>query len=124
MLNAMKIMTFVPTRNPEAARSFYEKTLGLRFLSDDKFALIFDANGIILRLSRVPEFKPDPFTILGWEVLDIQTAVAELQTKGVQFEKYGFPGQDEHGIWTAPGGTRVAWFKDPDGNVLSLTQFV
>jgi len=123
MLGAMKVMTFVPTRNSEAARSFYEKILGLRFVSDDRFALVFDANGIMLCVTRAPEFKPHPFTILGWEVPDIGTAVAELKKKGVNFEKFGLPGQDEHGIWSAPGGARVAWFKDPDGNVLSLTQF-
>jgi hypothetical protein len=85
---------------------------------------VFDANGIMLRVTNVPEFKPQVFTVLGWEVPDIGGAVADLTQDGVTFERYDFPGQDERGIWTAPGGAQIAWFKDPDGNVLSVTQWV
>jgi catechol 2,3-dioxygenase-like lactoylglutathione lyase family enzyme len=123
MLGSHKIMAFAPTLDAKKARSFYEGVLGLRVLSQDKFALAVDANGIMLRVTNVPPaFRPQPFTVLGWEVPDIATAVSELKQKGVHVESYGMPAQDAEGIWTAPGGTKVAWFKDPDGNILSLTQ--
>jgi len=98
--------------------------LGLTVLSQDNFALAVDAAGIMLRVTNVPPtFKPQPFTILGWQVPNIAEAVAALKAKGVHFESYGTPTQDAEGIWTAPGGAKIAWFKDPDGNILSLTQF-
>jgi catechol 2,3-dioxygenase-like lactoylglutathione lyase family enzyme len=97
--------------------------LGLRVLSQDNFALVLDANGIMLRVTSVPPgFKPQPFTVLGWQVPDIAREVSALKQKGVQFERYGLPTQDAEGIWSAPGGAKIAWFKDPDGNILSLTQ--
>jgi catechol 2,3-dioxygenase-like lactoylglutathione lyase family enzyme len=123
MLGSHKIMAFAPTLDANKARPFYEGVLGLRVLSQDKFALALDANGIMLRVTNVPPaFKPQQFTILGWQVPDISAAVSELKQKGVRFESYGMPTQDADGIWTAPGGVKVAWFKDPDGNILSLTQ--
>jgi catechol 2,3-dioxygenase-like lactoylglutathione lyase family enzyme len=122
MLGSNKIVAFVPTRDSAQARAFYEDTLGLKFLTDDGFALVLEANGIMVRIAKVPEFKPAQFTILGWEVSGIESVVSDLGKKGVRFEKYGFPGQDEHGIWSAPGGAKVAWFKDPDGNILSVSQ--
>jgi catechol 2,3-dioxygenase-like lactoylglutathione lyase family enzyme len=125
MLGSMKIVSFVPTRDPKNARSFYEDVLGLRFLSDDQFALEFDANGIVVRVtnvSSVPGFAPAPFTILGWEVPDIKDVVRGLRGRGVQFERFHGMTQDELDIWTSPGGARVAWLRDPDGNVLSVTQ--
>ena len=123
MLGSAQITAFVPTSDSERARGFYVDALGLGFVSDDQFALVLDANGITVRVSKVGEFTPQKFTVLGWKVSDIEKAVTDLEEKGVSFEKYGFPGQDERGIWTAPGGAaRVAWFKDPDGNVLSVTQ--
>jgi catechol 2,3-dioxygenase-like lactoylglutathione lyase family enzyme len=123
MLGSINIVAFVPTRDAGKARAFYEGVLGLRFLSDDGFALVFDANGIMLRVATVPpQFTPAQFTILGWQVKEIEKLVAALQGKGVQFERYGFLKQDELGIWTTPTGERVAWFKDPDGNVLSVSQ--
>ena len=94
--------------------------LGLQLLSEDKYALQFNAHGTYLRVTIVREFHPHPFTVLGWIVPDIVTTVKQLTEKGVVFEKYSFLEQDEFGIWTAPGGTRVAWFKDPDGNLLSV----
>ncbi|HXJ91549.1 MAG TPA: VOC family protein [Terriglobia bacterium] len=123
MLGSAKLMTFVPTRDAPSAKAFYAAVLGLRLVSEDPFALVFDANGIMLRVTNVPEFKPQAFTVLGWPVSNIESAVADLGPRGVNFEKYGFQGQDERGIWTAPGGAKIAWFKDPDGNVLSVTQF-
>jgi catechol 2,3-dioxygenase-like lactoylglutathione lyase family enzyme len=124
MLGAHKVMAFAPTLDTGKARPFYEGVLGLRVLSQDNFALALDANGIMLRVANVPpSFKPQPFTILGWQVPNIAAAVGALKAKGVQFERYGLPTQDAEGIWSAPGGAKVAWFKDPDGNTLSLTQF-
>lgn len=123
MLGSTRLVAFVPTRDFKKAKSFYEGVLGLTYVSQDSFALVLDSNGTMIRVAKVPEFEPFPFTILGWEVPNIRTAVIELAQKGVEFEQYGFPGQDDRGIWTAPGGARIAWFKDRDGNVLSITQF-
>jgi catechol 2,3-dioxygenase-like lactoylglutathione lyase family enzyme len=117
-----KLIGFIPTRNAELARDFYERKLGLRFVADDQFALVFDSGGSMIRVVRVGEFTPPPFTILGWESAAIDEDVRNFSERGVQFERYGFPGQDERGIWTSPSGAKVAWFKDPDGNVLSLSQ--
>jgi catechol 2,3-dioxygenase-like lactoylglutathione lyase family enzyme len=125
MLGSTDIIAFVPTRSPEKARAFYEKTLGLRFVSDDQFALVFDANAVMLRVvnvSGVREFKPAPFTILGWSVDDIARTVKDLHEKGVSFERYEGMQQDKLGVWSSPSGAKVAWFKDPDGNVLSVTE--
>ena len=121
MLGSIDIVAFVPTKDTEKARAFYEGVLGLRFVKDDGFALVLDANGIMVRVAKAP-FTPAPFTVLGWQVSDIKKVVTGLQRKGVQFERFGFFEQDELGIWTAPTGDMVAWFKDPDGNVLSLSQ--
>lgn len=123
MLGSISIVAFVPTKDREKARAFYEGVLGLPFVKDDGFATVMDANGIMVRVGTVPaDFKPAQFTILGWQVADIEKMAAALQSKGVQFERFGFFKQDELGIWTAPNGDRVAWFKDPDGNVLSISQ--
>jgi catechol 2,3-dioxygenase-like lactoylglutathione lyase family enzyme len=122
MLSSQKLMAFVATRDPARAKEFYANVLGLRFLSDDGFALVFDANGTTIRIATVRELSPVPYTVLGWEVDDIENAVKELVAAGVTFERYGIFPQDELGIWSAPGGARVAWFKDPDGNTLSLSQ--
>ena len=124
MLGSNNIVAFVPTRHAEKARAFYEEVLGLRFIKDDGFALVMDANGIMVRVAKAPEFKPLPFTILGWQVSEIEKVVRSLQKRGVQFEVFGFFAQDELGIWTAPTGDKVAWFKDPDGNMLSVSEHV
>ena len=84
--------------------------------------MVLSANGIMVRFSKVPDFTPAKFTILGWKVSDIERRVADLQERGVQFERFGFFEQDALGIWTAPNGDKVAWFKDPDGNLLSVSQ--
>ncbi|HEY4379532.1 MAG TPA: VOC family protein [Acidobacteriaceae bacterium] len=118
-----KLIGFIPTCDADRARAFYESTLGLRFISDDNFALVFDSNGTMIRIARVPDFTPFQFTLLGWEVPDIDAAVADLTAKGVQFAHYSFLEQSPAGVWTAPGGAaKVAWFPDPDGNLLSLSQ--
>ncbi|HEX4424217.1 MAG TPA: VOC family protein [Terriglobales bacterium] len=122
MLGSNKIVAFVPTLDSVRARAFYEGILGLKFIFEDAFALVLDANGIRVRVAKAPEFKPAPFTILGWEVSDIESKVSDLVKQGVRFEMIGIPGQAENGIWSAPSGAKVAWFKDPDGNILSLSQ--
>jgi catechol 2,3-dioxygenase-like lactoylglutathione lyase family enzyme len=124
MLGTTDIVAFVPTRDSERARSFYEGVLGLRFIKDDGFALVLDANGIMVRVAKAREFKPAEFTILGWQVSGIEGVVSKLRERGVQFEVFGFFKQDELGIWTAPTGDKVAWFKDPDGNILSVSEHV
>ena len=120
-MGSINIVAFVPTKDAEKARAFYEGVLGLRFVKDDGFALVLDANGIMVRVAKAPDFKPAQFTILGWQVPDIKKIAAALRGKGVHFERFGFFEQDELGIWTAPTGDKVAWFKDPDGNVLSIS---
>lgn len=116
------VVTFLLTQNPDAAITFYRDTLGLTYMHDDGFALVFDTNGIKLRISKVPKFTPAKHTVLGWETSDIHLELAELVKKGVTFERYPNMSQDENGICTFPGGSKVAWFKDPDGNVLSISQ--
>ena len=125
MLNNSDVVAFVPTRDPEKARAFYEGVLGLQFVSEDPFALVFKANGVVIRIanvSTVSDFKPASFTILGWHVSNAETAVSELAAKGVAVERFPWMEQSETGIWTSPSGARIAWFKDPDGNVLSVTE--
>ncbi|MEO6258721.1 MAG: VOC family protein [Thermoanaerobaculia bacterium] len=119
-----KMVGFLTTRNPEEAKSFYGDTLGFRLLSDDDFALAYDANGTSIRIGKAQSFTPSQGTVLGWEVGDIHAAIRELTAQGVHFEQFNLPflKQDELGVWTPPNGDKVAWFKDPDGNVLSISQ--
>jgi catechol 2,3-dioxygenase-like lactoylglutathione lyase family enzyme len=124
MLAESDIVAFIPTRNVEVARAFYEGTLGLRFVKDDGFALVLEAHGIMLRVAKVAPFTPLPFTVLGWKVTNIEEMAATLQRRGVAFERYTFVEQDALGVWTSPSGDKVAWFKDPDGNTVSLSQHV
>jgi catechol 2,3-dioxygenase-like lactoylglutathione lyase family enzyme len=120
MLTDRSLVGFVPTTDLARARSFYEGTLGLRVRHEDGFALVVDAAGTTVRVTLVESFDPQPFTVLGWEVDDIGADVRDLVARGVVFERFGFLEQDDDGVWTAPSGDRVAWFKDPDGNLLSL----
>src|SRR5271165_7389522 len=122
MLAEKKIVALVPITDAVRAKAFYADKLGLKFVTEDPFALVFDANGNVLRLTKMKEFTPQPFSILSWEVPDIEAGVRQLTTAGVAFERYGFFEQDELGIWTAPDGTKVAWFLDPDGNNLGIVQ--
>jgi catechol 2,3-dioxygenase-like lactoylglutathione lyase family enzyme len=122
MLSTNPLIAFIPSKNADQARTFYEGVLGLRFVSDDSFAIVMDSNGTMVRIVRVGEFTPAPFTILGWQVDDIHAKVAELSVNGVQFKRYSFLEQSEDGVWTAPNGAKVAWFSDPDNNVLSISQ--
>jgi catechol 2,3-dioxygenase-like lactoylglutathione lyase family enzyme len=123
MLGSHKLVAFVATTVPKRAKAFYADTLGLRLVSEDSFALAFDAGGTMLRVTTVQELQPAGYTVLGWDVPDIIAAVHELAQRGIKFQHYDGMGQDAQGIWTAPSGARVAWFQDPDGNTLSLTQF-
>ena len=119
----LNVISFVATRDPASARKFYEETLGLTFISDDPFAMVFDMNGTMLRVQKVKDLTPADHTVLGWQVADIVRTVNELARKGVRFERFAGLTQDELGIWSSPSGAKIAWFKDPDGNTLSLTQF-
>ena len=117
------LIAFVPTKDMSRARPFYENTLGLKLEGSSPFACAFRANGVLLRVIAVEQLTPFPFTVLGWDVKDIATTVAGLTAGGVVFERFEGVEQDELGVWLSPGGARVAWFKDPDANTLSLTQF-
>ena len=122
MLASSKVIGLVPTKDSTTARAFYEGKLGFQFVSDDPFALVLRAGETMVRIAKAQNFTPAPYTVLGWEVRDIEAVVRWLQERGVVFEKYPFVQDQELGIWTAPGGNKVAWFKDPDGNVLSVSQ--
>jgi catechol 2,3-dioxygenase-like lactoylglutathione lyase family enzyme len=122
-LNQYPIVAFVNIHEPESAEVFYRDVLGLRLVSKElPFAVVFDAHGTMLRLAINPGAAPVGGTVLGWRVNDIDAAVKDLAGRGVQFERWNGMPQDELGIWNSPGGARVAWFKDPDGNVLSISQ--
>ena len=122
MLRGAKIMTFVATAAPERAIAFYRDVLGLRFVADEQYAVVFDSDGTMLRIQKVREFTPQPFTVLGWQVDDIERAADELVTRGATALRVEGLGQDARGIWDS-GAAKVWWTKDPDGNTLSLTQF-
>ena len=123
MLVSGKMVGFVITTDYDKARAFYEGKLGFEFVSLDQFALVFNAGGHHIRISKVQSFTPLQSTILGWEVADVSAMVDWLATRGVETEKYPFVEDKERGIWNSPSGAKVAWFKDPDGNVLSVSQY-
>ncbi len=123
MLGTAHITAFLATTNATRATSFYGATLGLRLVSEDAFALVFDANGVELRIQKVEQFTPQPFTAIGWRVADLAHVVHALGERGLTFARYPGLQQDALGIWKAPGGARIAWFHDPDGNVLSVAQY-
>jgi catechol 2,3-dioxygenase-like lactoylglutathione lyase family enzyme len=110
------------TARPKAAKAFYEKMLGLPLVAEDDFALVFQTTGAPLRIQKVAKLTPHPFTALGWQVASIRRVVRQLRKRGVAFERYPFLEQDEDAVWSAPSGAKVAWFKDPDGQILSVTQ--
>jgi catechol 2,3-dioxygenase-like lactoylglutathione lyase family enzyme len=116
------LIAFVSSADPERARTFYGQTLGLELESESPFACVFRTGGTILRVTVVDAVVPAPYTVLGWAVEDVEARVRALSARGVRFERYDGLEQDESGIWRSPAGARVAWFKDPDGNTLSLTQ--
>ena len=122
MLNHARINAFVATTDTAKSRAFYEGVLGLAPTSEDEFAIVLDANGVELRIQKVQSLTPQPHTHLGWSVTSLEEVVRALRAKGVVFESYPLLQQNALGIWTAPSGAKVAWLKDPDGNLLSLTQ--
>ncbi len=123
MLNAAKPVTFIQTRNAAAALAFYRDTLGLTHVVNDGFANVFDLAGTTLRVTEIPDWTAGVHPALGWHVADMVATMAALKAKGVAFLIYPGMGMEEDGYWTAPGGVaKVAWFNDPDGNLLSLTQ--
>jgi catechol 2,3-dioxygenase-like lactoylglutathione lyase family enzyme len=123
MLESSEVIAFLATADAARARRVYEGRLGLRCVSDEPFALVFDHNGTMLRVQKVESVSVAPYTSLGWRVDDFAARVQDLTAAGVKFEVYEGMGQDELGVWSSPSGARVAWFKDPNGNTLSLTQF-
>lgn len=122
MLASGKMVGFVPTKDYDKARAFFEGKLGFEFVSLDQYALVMSVGGHHIRIAKVPNYTPLQGTILGWEVQNIQAAVTWLRDRGVPTEKYPFVQDRELGIWTTPNGDKVAWFKDPDGNILSVSQ--
>jgi predicted enzyme related to lactoylglutathione lyase len=122
-LPASELIAFMPTTDLASARVFYEKGLGLPLAGESPIAITFDANGTTLRVIAVEKIPTAPYTSLGWNVADIDASIRELTSRGVVFERFDGVDQDALGVWRSPGGARVAWFKDPDGNTLSLTQF-
>jgi len=121
-LSGYNLIAFATIVDVERAKTFYRDTLGLRLLAEEPpFALVFESNGIMIRLGMGKELPPARGTVLGWEVPDVAAAVRDLSAAGVRFERYPQLPQDDLGIWTAPGGAKVAWFQDPDGNILSLS---
>ena len=122
ILGSSKLIGFAITTNPARTIEFYGGKLGLRFVSQDNFAVVFDCNGNMLRLAISKDFTPPKYTVVCWEVKQIDAVVADLVKAGVKMSRYGMPGQAESGIWTTPDGNKVAWFEDPDGNVLSVSQ--
>jgi catechol 2,3-dioxygenase-like lactoylglutathione lyase family enzyme len=123
ILGSQELVAFVATRDPSRAKKFYRDTLGLPLVSEDEFALVFDNAGTMLRVTRVQEVAAAKYTVLGWRIRDIVQTAKDLQKFHVTLERYPGMQQDELGIWDSPSGARVAWFKDPDGNTLSITQF-
>lgn len=122
-LSKYSIVGFISIVDIARARAFYRDTLGLRLVSEEPpFALVFEANGIMLRLGMAKELPPAHGTVLGWQVPEITAIVMDLAQAGVRFERYEGMAQDELGIWASPSGAKVAWFKDPDGNILSLSE--
>jgi catechol 2,3-dioxygenase-like lactoylglutathione lyase family enzyme len=122
MLESSDLVAFVAATDLGRARAFYEQTLGLPVVEHNDFACVLDAHGTMLRVTAVPKVAQPGYTVLGWQVGDIAASVRELTASGVSFLRFDGMNQDEDGIWTTPGGARVAWFADPDGNTLSLTQ--
>ncbi len=121
-LGAAPVIGFIPTKDYRRAKAFYKNVLGLKFISQDAFALVLEGGGSMIRVTKVGDFTPGGHTIFGWKVADIAKVATGLKKRGVVFERYPWMEQDKLGVWNSPAGARVAWFKDPDGNLLSLSQ--
>ena len=123
MLNSSRLIGFVATAKPDDARRFYAEALGLPLIEDGPYALVFSASGTTIRVQKVSGVSPAAYTALGWAVDDIEETIAQLTARGVRFERFEGLSQSDRGVWRTPDGSSVAWFKDPDGNILSLTQY-
>jgi catechol 2,3-dioxygenase-like lactoylglutathione lyase family enzyme len=124
MLSSEKLVGFIATARPIEAREFYEKVLELALVDDSPFALVFNAGATTIRVQKVQAVLVSGYTALGWQVSNIVSTVDELTARGVKFQHYEGMGQNAAGIWRTPDGSSVAWFRDPDGNTLSITEFV
>src|SRR5438046_1962993 len=124
MLRQNKLVGFALITDSKKSRHFYEEVLGLKFKSEDQFALVMETDANMIRLSPVKEFTPAQHTVLGWEVKEIEKVASFLKERGVAFENYPWMKHNDLGIWDSPSGDKVAWFKDPDGNVISISQHV
>jgi catechol 2,3-dioxygenase-like lactoylglutathione lyase family enzyme len=116
------LVAFAATTDLTRSHAFYADLLGLAHVETTPFANVYDAAGTMLRVTLVDRVAAAPYTVLGWTVPDIAAVMEELMARGIVFERYDGVDQDPAGVWTAPSGARIAWFRDPDGNVLSLTQ--
>ena len=123
MLARCPVIAFAATTDLALARSFYEGALGLELVDKNAYACVFDAHGTMLRVTLVTDVARPGYAVLGWSVADISGTVAQLESVGVVFTRYDGMAQDAQGVWTSPSGDRIAWFSDPDANVLSLTEF-
>jgi catechol 2,3-dioxygenase-like lactoylglutathione lyase family enzyme len=123
MISKSSVIAFVATRQPKRAKAFYQRVLGLKLLYEDPFAIVFHANGTMLRVQKVNEHTVLPYTALGWDVADLRSELKRLSRKKVKALRFEHMTQDGLGVWVTPSGAKLAWFKDPDGNILSLTQF-
>ena len=123
MLSHARLTAFIATAKAAQAKSFYAKTLGLAFVYEDDFAVVFDSNGVELRLQKIERLRPQQFTSLGWQITGLDDVIRALVLRGVRFERFAGMEQDSLGIWSAPSGARIAWFKDPDGNLLSMSEY-
>jgi catechol 2,3-dioxygenase-like lactoylglutathione lyase family enzyme len=121
MLASGKLIGFIPTTDYDRSRAFYEGKLGCTFISLDQFAMVLDLGGSMIRVVKIPNSTPSHATILGWQVTDVRSVAQWLTSRGVELEKYPFVEDKELGVWVTPAGNSVAWFKDPDGNVLSIS---
>ncbi len=123
MSNARSPISFIATKDARRARVFYEERLGLQLIETSPYALVFRDGSQMLRVQIVSDFEPSSYTAHGWQVTEIETEIKELTAKGIVFLKFEHLAQDAWGIWTTPEGAKIAWLKDPCGNILSLTQF-
>jgi len=122
MLTNSRLVAVGATTDTKRARAFYEGMLELQFIFEDDFAIVYDVNGVTLRIQKIAQMYPQPFTVLGWSVSSIDVAVDQLIARGAVFERYASLQQDARGIWRSPSGAKIAWLKDPDGNVISFTE--
>jgi catechol 2,3-dioxygenase-like lactoylglutathione lyase family enzyme len=122
VLRGVEITAFIPSTDLDRSRQFYGDLLGMEFVEQNGFACVFRAGSTTLRITAVPDFKPQDFTVLDWRVDDIASNMVEMAAAGIAFTHYGMSDQDELGVWTSPSGALIAWFKDPEGNTLSVSQ--